>query len=46
MKENKIDPDPKKILGMTNEEILNIFYENILYKKIIWMAIQRKPIFF
>ena len=30
---NKIDPDPKKILGMTSEEILNIFYENLSYKK-------------
>ncbi len=30
---NKIDPDPKKILGMTSEEILNIFYENVSYKK-------------
>ncbi len=30
---NKIDPDPKKILGMTNEEILHVFYENISYKK-------------
>ena len=31
---NKIEPDPRKIQGMTNEEILNIFYENISYKKI------------
>ncbi len=31
---NKIEPDAKKILGMTNEEILDIFYENVLYKKI------------
>ncbi len=30
---NKIEPDPKKILGMTNEEILQIFYESTLYKK-------------
>ena len=30
---NKIDPDPKKILGMTNEEILALFYENVPYKK-------------
>ena len=30
---NKIEPDTKKILGMTNEEILEIFYDNILYKK-------------
>ncbi len=30
---NKIEPDPKKILGMTNEEILQIFYESIPYKK-------------
>ncbi len=29
----KIEPDPKKILGMTNEEILGLFYDNILYKK-------------
>ncbi len=31
--ENKIEPDPKKILGMTNEEILSLFYHNNLYKK-------------
>ena len=31
--ENKIDPDPKRILGMTGEEILSVFYENIIYKK-------------
>tara|TARA_B100000575_G_scaffold201403_1_gene163178 strand:+ start:983 stop:5191 length:4209 start_codon:yes stop_codon:yes gene_type:complete len=31
---NKIDPDPKKILGMTNEEILSTFYDAIPYKKI------------
>ena len=31
--DNKIDPDPKRILGMTGEEILSIFYENIIYKK-------------
>ncbi|MDC2979532.1 DNA-directed RNA polymerase subunit beta [Pelagibacteraceae bacterium] len=31
---NKIEPDSRKILGMTNEEILGIFYENISYKKI------------
>jgi len=30
---NKIEPDPKRILGMTGEEILSLFYENILYKK-------------
>ena len=30
---NKIDPDPKKILGMTGEEILSLFYENTIYKK-------------
>ena len=30
---NKIDPDPKKILGMTGEEILSIFYDNIAYKR-------------
>ena len=30
---NKIEPDPKKILGMTSEEILGIFYDNILCKK-------------
>ena len=29
----KIDPDQKKILGMTSEEILSIFYESISYKK-------------
>ena len=31
--ENKIEPDSKKILGMTGEEILSIFYDNIVYKK-------------
>ena len=30
---NKIEPDPKRILGMTSEEILSLFYQNILYKK-------------
>ena len=30
---NKIEADPKKILGMTGEEILATFYDNILYKK-------------
>ncbi len=30
---NKIEPDPKKILGMTCEEILSIFYENIPFKR-------------
>ena len=30
---NKIDPDPRKILGMTGEEILSLFYDNIPYKK-------------
>ncbi len=30
---NKIEPDPKKILGMTGEEILSLFYENTTYKK-------------
>ena len=30
---NKIDPDVKKILGMTGEEILSIFYENTLFKR-------------
>ena len=30
---NKIDPDSKKILGMTGEEILSIFYDNITFKK-------------
>ena len=29
----KIEPDPKKIQGMTNEEILSIFYESIEFKK-------------
>ena len=29
----KIEPDPKKILGMTGEEILSTFYDNILLKK-------------
>ena len=31
--DNKIDPDPKRILGMTSEEILSLFYDNIVYKK-------------
>ena len=31
--ENKIDPDPKKIQGMTGEEILGIFYRSIDFKK-------------
>ncbi len=31
--ENKIEPDAKKILGMTSEEILSLFYDSILYKK-------------
>ena len=30
---NKIEPDPKKILGMTGEEILSIFYDHHNYKK-------------
>ncbi len=30
---NKIEPDPKRVLGMTGEEILSIFYDNIVYKK-------------
>ena len=30
---NKIDPDPKKILGMTAEEILSTFYDSLTYKK-------------
>ena len=29
----KIDPDPRKIQGMTAEEILNLFYESVEYKK-------------
>jgi len=29
----KIEPDPKKILGMTGEEILSIFYNNINFKR-------------
>ncbi len=29
----KVEPDPKKVLGMTGEEILSIFYDNILYKR-------------
>ena len=31
--QKKIDPDTKKILGMTGEEILSIFYDNISYKR-------------
>ena len=30
---NKIEPDSKKILGMTGEEILSLFYESVTYKK-------------
>tara|TARA_A200000113_G_scaffold176422_1_gene161764 strand:- start:203 stop:4408 length:4206 start_codon:yes stop_codon:yes gene_type:complete len=30
---NKIEPDPKRILGMTGEEILSLFYNNVIYKK-------------
>ncbi len=30
---NKIEADPKKILGMTGEEILSTFYDNHVYKK-------------
>ncbi len=30
---NKIEPDSKRILGMTGEEILSIFYDNVVYKK-------------
>jgi len=29
----KIEPDTKRILGMTGEEILSLFYDNVLYKK-------------
>ena len=31
--DKKIDPDPKKIQGMTGEEILGIFYKSIEFKK-------------
>ncbi len=31
--DKKIEPDQKRILGMTGEEILMLFYENINYKK-------------
>ena len=31
--ENKIEPDARKILGMTGEEILSLFYDNTIYKK-------------
>ncbi len=30
---NKIEPDSRKILGMTGEEILSLFYDNVQYKK-------------
>jgi len=30
---NKIEPDPKKLLGMSGEEILSIFYDNSSYKR-------------
>ena len=29
----KIEPDPRRILGMTGEEILSLFYGNVIYKK-------------
>jgi len=29
----KVDPDPKKITGMSSEEILELFYENISFKR-------------
>jgi DNA-directed RNA polymerase, beta subunit/140 kD subunit len=29
----KIEPNQKKILGMTGEEILSLFYDNVLYKR-------------
>ena len=29
----KIDPDPRKVQGMSREEILNFFYDNTQYKK-------------
>ena len=31
--QKKIEPDPKKILGMSGEEILTTFYDNLVYKK-------------
>ena len=31
--DKKIEPDQKRILGMTGEEILMLFYENINYKR-------------
>ncbi len=31
--DNKIEPDPKRIHGITGEEILSIFYDNTIYKK-------------
>ncbi len=31
--DKKIDPDPRRILGMTGEEILSLFYGNVIYKK-------------
>ena len=33
LRDKKIDPDPKKIQGMTGEEILGIFYRSIGFKK-------------
>ncbi len=30
---NKIEPDSKRILGMTSEEILSLFYDNVVYRK-------------
>ena len=31
--DRKIEPDAKRILGMTSEEILSLFYDNIIYRK-------------
>ncbi len=31
--DRKIEPDAKRILGMTSEEILSLFYDNIVYRK-------------
>ncbi len=31
--DNKIEPDPKRILGMSGEEILSLFYSHVMYKK-------------
>ena len=37
--DKKISPDPKKIQGMTGEEILNYYYKSVKYKSIYTLHI-------